>query len=244
MFRIALCEDDDTQRKLTQELLNDYIAARDLAARVRVFPSAHELLNALFDEPYDIYVLDIVMPGMNGIELGREIRQSDRDGTILYLTFSPDFALESYQAKASSYLLKPVARQELFAALDDAIAVHSRRWENGILVKSRGGTVRLPADDILYAELRNRAVSYCLQKGSVESLTITTSFKEAVAPLLNTKNFILCGSSFIVNLHHIRMVDKEGALFSDGRHLSLPKSACTPLRSAWTDYWLEGGTQP
>lgn len=244
MFRIALCEDDAAQRELTCALLNEYIAVRDLAARVRVFPSAHELHSALFDEPFDIYVLDIVMPGMNGIELGRQIRQSDRDGSILYLTSSPDFALESYQTKASSYLLKPVDRQELFAALDDAMAVHSRRWENGILVKCRGGTVRLPSDDILYAELRNRAVGYCLRNGSVESMTISTSFKEAVAPLLNSGNFLLCGSSFIVNLHYIRMVDKGGALFSDGRYLSLPKSACAPLRSAWIDYWLEGGTKP
>ena len=245
MLRIALCEDDTVQRELTVCLLNEYIGRRELAARVKSFASGRELLNALYDGSFDVYLLDIVMPDMDGIELGRTIRQSDRECSILYLTSSPDFALAGYQARASAYLLKPVDRQALFGALDDAVSEQTRLHQAGILVKVRGGgTVRLGAADVLYAELKNRAVCYCLPEGSVDSMTITTSFREAVSPLLDTGTFFLCGSSFLVNLHWIRMVDKGGALFTDGRYLSLPRSTCPTLRSAWTDYWLEGGVQP
>lgn len=123
----------------------------------------------MYDAPFDIYLLDIVMPDMNGIELGRQIRQTHRDGSILYLTSSPDFALESYQAKAYSYLLKPVNQDELLAALDNAIAPHTRRWKNSIIVKTHGGSTRLLLDDILYAKLQNRNIRYYLRSSSVNS---------------------------------------------------------------------------
>ena len=244
MLHIALCEDDARQREESSALLEAYFTARDLAARVRVFSSGAQLLGALSDGLFDIYLLDIIMPGMNGIALGREIRKRDRNSSILYLTSSPDFALESYQTKASSYLLKPVKKDELFAALDDAAAIHTHRKQNGILVKCHGGTIYLTADDIYFAELHNRAVSYRLREGTLESMTISGSFRDAVSPLLQSKNFILCGSSFIVNLHYVRLVDKNGAQFTDGHYLVLPKSACAPLRNAWSDYWLEGDTLP
>ncbi len=244
MFHIALCDDDARQIQLTHKLLDNYLSLRGVAAKIWEFSNGQALLNAMYDETFDLYLLDIVMPEMDGIDLGMELRKSDENGVIIYLTTSPDFALQGYQTKAASYLLKPVREVELFRALDDAVADHARRRENGILVKCHDGTVRLNADDIFFAELNNRSARYHLREGCVESTTITGPFKEAVAPLLRSKCFLLCGSSFIVNLHHIKMVDKTGALFADGHYLSLPRSACGPLRSAWTDYWLEGGMKP
>ena len=57
---------------------------------------------------FDIYILDILMPGMDGIELGVRLRELGYDGSIIYLTSSTDFAIDSYKAEASNYILKPV----------------------------------------------------------------------------------------------------------------------------------------
>ena len=78
MIRIALCEDDAVQRRLMAELLDGYAAQKEQAVRVWVFSSGRELLASLYDELFDIYVLDIVMPHMDGIRLGSEIRKTDR----------------------------------------------------------------------------------------------------------------------------------------------------------------------
>ena len=63
---------------------------------------------------FDIYLLDVIMPGQNGIELGLSIREFDQGGRIIYLTASSDFAVDSYRAKASDYLLKPLDKSRLF----------------------------------------------------------------------------------------------------------------------------------
>lgn len=243
MLHIALCDDEAEQRLLAHDMINEYISERGLAARVQEFSDAETLLQAVKkDGAFDLYLLDIVMPEMNGIQLGITLRESDPDGAIIYLSTSSDFALESYQARAFYYLLKPVEQQKLFLIFDEAVSLRNKRLENGLQVKTHGGTLRLLFDDILYAELKDRIVRYYLKDGSsVDTLTITSSFRDAVSPLLEDKRFLLCGASFAVNLYYVKMVDKTSVMLSDGRSLSLPKTACTPLRSAWSDYWLEGG---
>lgn len=244
MLRIALCDDEAGQRQATGRLLSGYMAQHHLAARVREFASGRELLNAVEETgPFDLYILDIVMPEMNGIDLGLLLRQTDREGAILYLTSSLDFALESYQVRAFYYLLKPVEEGRLFGLLDEVVDTLRKKREGGVQVKSHGGTVRLFFDSILYAELMSRTVRYHLRDGGfVDSMTLTGSFREAVSPLLEDPRFLLCGASFIVNLYYVKIVDKNGAVLSDGSSLGLPKAACSALRAAWSDYWLEGGT--
>ena len=103
------------------------------------------------------------MPGMGGIQLGVEIRQTDTTGKILYLTSSRDYAIVSYKAKASGYLLKPVQKDELFAALDDVTITIANRKEKSFIVKTSAGSIKLGFDSILYAELNNKVItSYVL----------------------------------------------------------------------------------
>ena len=74
-------------------------------------------------ENYDVLLLDIIMPGLNGIGAAREIRENDRSIPIIFLTSSPEFAVESYRVRAFDYLLKPVNGEELFRSLDNIYAL-------------------------------------------------------------------------------------------------------------------------
>lgn len=59
-------------------------------------------------ETFHIYILDIIMPDINGVQVGAALREQGDDGLIIYLTSSPDFALESCNTDALHYLLKPI----------------------------------------------------------------------------------------------------------------------------------------
>ena len=80
MFHIALCDDDAKQMQLTHKLLDSYFSLRSTAAKIWEYSSGQALLNAMFDETFDFYLLDIVMPEMDGIDLGAELRKSDESG--------------------------------------------------------------------------------------------------------------------------------------------------------------------
>ena len=108
MIKISICDDDICQQKRICSLLQQYEEAHPgLAARVSVFSSGPELLNQAEEENgFDLYILDVIMPKMNGIELGLKLRSINSDGVIIYLTTSRDYAVESYLVQAFYYLLK------------------------------------------------------------------------------------------------------------------------------------------
>ena len=163
---------------------------------------------------------------------------------IIYLTTSPDFALQGYQTKAASYLLKPVRENELFRALDDAFKAITNRREQSIMVKTADGMSRLLLDHILYVEQAERAPRYYMKDGScVVGVTIQTSFQDTIRPLLADKRFYLCGASFVLNLHCIKSINKADVLFVGGQQTTVPRRAAAELNTAWIHYWLEGGHQ-
>ena len=239
MLRVAICDDENNELLATKELIKEYISNRGIPAVIDTFSSGKELLFADF---YDLYILDVIMPDLNGVDLGIELRKSGVSGVIIYLTTSPDFALDSYDARAYHYLLKPVERNRLFDVLDSAIGALKLQDEYAY-VKTREGTMRLMFDDIYYAELRGRAVRYVCRDSIVDGMTGSVSFKKMIEPLLKDRRFYLCGASLAVNLNHISMVDKSGVLISSGQHIEVPRLTINPLYVAWSNYWLEGGKQ-
>jgi len=123
VIKLALCDDEMEQRSATSAMLLDYAGARPgLAVKVSAFSSGWELLAAAEEhDGFDVCVLDIVMPDISGIDLGVRLREMGFDGPIIYLTVSPEYAVDSYMARAFQYLMKPVESGRLFQVLDEAV---------------------------------------------------------------------------------------------------------------------------
>ena len=238
MIRIALCDDDRAQLEALSLLVKGYALNRTI--RLTAFTSAAEHLDAIRDEgSFDLYLLDVVMPELNGIQLGKKLRQMDDQGLIIYLTTSSEFAVESYQVRAYYYLLKPVERSELFPTLDRAIEQLNAQRNEFVLVRGRDSIHRIMLDDVLYAETYNRAVRYHLCDGqAIVSTSIHEPFHQAVKSLLEKQHFVPCGASFVINLKNVSTMESTCAVFKNGERLFLSKQASNALRTIWMDYWL------
>ena len=176
---------------------------------------------------------------MNGIQLGVEIRRYDYLGKIFYLTSSREYAIEAFRVKASEYLLKPVKKEDLYLALDDAIHRIADRKEKNLIVKTRGRSVKLGYDSILYVDLHNKNVIYHLVDGTVvESTSIRTAFSDMIGELLSDSRFVLCGNSMAVNLYYITMVEKDALFFKNGSKIYIGKRAGREVRSTWVNFWM------
>lgn len=243
MIRLALCDDETTQRTAAGELLRKYAADRPaLAVKTSVFSSGQELLAA--DEDcggFDIYVLDIVMPELSGIDLGIRLRELGRDGEIIYLTISPEYAVDSYAARAFYYLIKPVDAAQFYQVLDQAAAALEKRRSACVAVQTRDGLRMLRLDEILYAELLGRTVRYHLAGGAhVDSVTLRGPFLKETAPLLADPRFFQCGASFTANLFYVKAVEKGGLCMDGGARVPLARGRTAQARQRWHDYWLNG----
>ena len=246
MLRIGVCDDGESDLRETASLVRSYLEERPaLSGRITACSSGQELLEAAEQQGgFDLCLLDIVMPGMDGIRTGRALREMGGAGEIIYLTVSNDYAADSYDVRAFFYLLKPVRREKLFQVLDQAVEQIGRRRGQGVLVSTRGGTRHLRLEDIRYVERVGRSIRYYCAGETVDSLTIRTSFREGVAPLLADRRFCLCGACFVLNLQRVAGVEARSALLDDGSRLTLPRTAAAAFKKAWGAYWLEGGTPP
>ncbi|HIZ30705.1 MAG TPA: LytTR family DNA-binding domain-containing protein [Candidatus Fournierella merdipullorum] len=241
MLRIAICDDDEQQLRQTENLVSAYLRARPGAGgQVESFGSGGALLaRAEAAGGFDLYVLDILMPELSGIDTGRRLRALGEGGEIVYLTASNEFAADSYDVRAFFYLLKPVQADKFFRVLDGAAENLARRRGSCVVVPTAEGPRRIPLDRIRYVERVGRCMRYYCTDGTVDSHTIRSPFREMAAPLLAHRRFCLCGASFVLNFQHVTGVNGQTVLLDDGRTMTLPRRAAAEFKRAWGSYWLE-----
>lgn len=240
-LRIAICDDEASCHETSKKLLTEYSQTNStLSFALSFFSSGRELLDYIDNNgTFDLYILDIIMPDMNGIQLGTLLREQNDDGMIIYLTYSPDFAVESYNTDALHYLLKPIDRKQFFLCIDKAINRLKRSWAETISIKTPESTRIVPIKNILYAERVNRRIRYYLNDGTViDSMTFSGTFQHATAPLTSFKDFLAVGSSFVVNLYHVSEITKSDLILNDGQLVPIPRRTYETVKSKWADYWL------
>lgn len=241
MLRFAVCDDEEDQCRQIAALLKNYLDSHsDLQGQVMTFCSGDALLAQAEEQGgFDLYILDILMPELNGIDTGRQLRALGDGGEIVYLTSSNDFAADSYDVRAFFYLLKPMEEAKLFQILDGAVEKLNRRRNCAIVVSTADGSRRILLEQIRYVERVGRCMHYSCTDGTVDSQSIRVPFREMAAPLLADPRFYLCGASFVLNFQHVIGVNGRTALLDNGQTIALPRTVATDFKKAWGNYWLK-----
>ena len=173
MLKIAFCDDDLEILKELGILLDKYKKERDEDLTYTVFQSPLELLAAIEKGfSFDISFLDILMPGENGIETAKEIRQYDNNMKIIFLTSSPEFAVQSYTVGAYFYQLKPVWEESFFRLMD---AVLGRKLlfhlENGAVLESAGSLDDLAGQLMQYSNFFRPHRSFLVNMEYIQNIS-------------------------------------------------------------------------
>ena len=121
-LKIAVCDDDTFFLRQAEHAVKRWAEEQDLTVELQLFDNGDSLLTVSRTEQFDVLLLDIMMPLFNGMELAHVIRKTNTAVKIVFLTSSPEFAVESYDVKASGYLLKPLQYEKLCSVLDDCKA--------------------------------------------------------------------------------------------------------------------------
>lgn len=236
MFKIAVCDDAATERGIIQSLLRQFSEQNHIFLSVDLYASSLDLLDAVQNNtPYDIYLLDIFMPGLDGIDLARELHAQDPGGLIIYLTSSQKHALEAFHVFAFQYLLKPPDKALLFQALERAINHVVKQKANILPVKTKDGVVFIPFSSLIFAELENHTVRFHISGGEeVRSIYLRTSFEKIVQPLLDDARFIRPHQSYVANLYWIKKIQPQSILMEDGSILPVTRGAAAEIKKKYT----------
>lgn len=235
-MKIAICDDEKICLSQVRAVAEEY--KKDNGVRFDIFSHPEDLLEAAEKiGGYDIYILDVIMPSLNGIQLGLALRKAGHDGKIIYLTSSEEYSLDAFRVKAFDYLIKPISREAFYKSVDEAAATITEKKDKALLVKAKDRSVKLTYDSIMYAEFNKRAITYSLVGGrTVTSTTVRTTFSAAMADLLSDRRFAACGQSMVVNLDHVTEVENSAVVFGTTYRAFLGEKNCRKLRDAWAEY--------
>lgn len=242
MLRIAICDDMPNELQNLASLTNQYLSEGSLDAKVTKFSHPDALLTAIEAERFHVYILDIVMPMVSGLELGKEIRRLDREAQIIYATTEPQFALQAYAASPINYLIKPVDKQQFFDTLALAVSRADLAEEQTFTVKTADCLRVMKLTDIACCEYRSHAVIFSLINGEdVLSRTFREPFSEYCAPILMDRHFLQCHTSFVINLRRVERFAKDGFTLYGGKTIPIASKQYPSVRDAYMDFLMAKG---
>ena len=236
MIRIAICDDEREFRDTAEYMLKQYMEERGVPYEADAFSISSELVDAIEKgTSYDVYLLDIYMPGITGMSIATELRSRDVKSPIIFLTSSTDHALEAFGVDATHYLLKPYTKENFYVGLDKAMQSVASHKDDSIVLKVDNEYRNVLVSAIYYCEAEDKYQRFYLENG--ERLLVRTSGTELYRQLSEFECFFRCGRGHIVNLNHISRVTSDGVVFKDGVHLGLPHAVLTGLRAAFFDHF-------
>lgn len=238
MLRIAVCDDDSRQTEAVSNLLEKYQKDRPgLSIQTTGFCSGTDLLESLKTEKYNVFLLDILMPGLSGLELAGRLRAQDEDVPLIFLTSSTDYALEAFGLRATHYILKPVGERDLFPVLDKIVSVRKRQRECFFLVSTAEGRVNVLFSSIICAESVGRALRISLENGgSLCSKTIREPFLSAVAPLLEDSRFLCAHKSYVLNMDMVETLTGRSFLMKGGEEIPIPRYKYAAAKTEYLEH--------
>lgn len=217
---LAVCDDKKEELNAVLSLLDQWQAKYDICLRYKAFQSAVELVETARRERFTLYLLDVMMPGMDGLEAAREIRRFDDAAEIVFLSTSPGFAYESYGVRALNYLLKPVTREDLFALLDQ---LHRQEETAGeaLTLKTGSSIIRVPYAHISYLEVIGKHVYFHLTDKTVRE--VAGSLKDFEIRLLSRPEFMRIHRSYIANMFQAEELSSAGLRTFQGDDLPVSR---------------------
>ncbi len=211
MIRIAVCDDVKEEREEVLRCAESFFGDLSRECEITEFSSGKELLD--FNEAFDLYLLDVLMPKLDGMSAARELRKRFPDAIIVFITSSLDSAVASYEVEASGFLLKPLSQDSFSDTMDRLLRRGLIGPEAVLSVVSNHLPMEIPLSRIVLLESDLHRVHVRMDR---HMISVNQRLSDLEAQLSSHPEFLRCHQSFLVNLRFVEDL-------RDGRFLLLPE---------------------
>lgn len=241
-LKIAYCEDERIQIEYMNLLMSEWMAKHQILISLSAYESAKAFLFEHPDRyPFDLLILDIDMKEMDGMELARHIRRTDKKLPILFLTNKREHVFEGYEVNAYRYLLKPMEYDKLDEVLKE-IEQNCLTQKRYLIEKQEGETIKVDLDDILFIEVNGH---YLFLHTIMGELRVKKSLQELMAVFGSTKDameqagFISTHRSYLVNLGYVERVQKTECIMENKEQVPISRNAYKSVNEAFIQYYRQ-----
>ena len=242
MIRIAICDDDTKQLHDIKSMCERCLRNHTEEIRYTLYDSSFLLSEELErGRVFDIFLLDITMPGISGLDIAAEIRRKKLHGEIIFLTSSDEFAIEAFSLQTIHYLIKPIKEKELDIALGRAFEKIKTDRETRIVFKTSGGGLQIEdIDNISFIESRGHILTVYLKDGSFITTRRTLAGLQKMLDEIMPHQFISPGKGYIVNQKAIHII-KPGHIEIKGHIIPIAQRKFRKLQENYFNFMLQKG---
>lgn len=229
-IRIAIVEDEEICRRQMKEYLERYGKEKGYEFELSFFTNGDGITDP-YRGGYDMILMDIIMPLVNGFEAAQMIRKADPEVVIIFITNSMQYAVKGYSVEALDYVLKPIAYYPFTQYIDRAIARMKKRSSSFIMVRGKDGIRKLDVMGIRYIESQGHQLVFHI---AGEEAAAVGKIKE-MEEKLERYGFFRCHSGYLIHLKYVEGF-ADNSVVIEGESIPVSRARKKELLEAMADY--------
>lgn len=206
-MNVAIVDDEQKERDLLCEYCSKYAGETGAKIDTVIFDSGDALLSD-YKVYFDIIIFDIDMPGTNGMDTAKCIREVDKNVTILFMTNIAQYAIDGYAVEAVDYVIKPIGYYEFSMKFQKAISKAAQKKSHTIVLDTVEGVRHVKTSEIWYVEVMSHYLLFHVD-GAVYK--VRGSMREQMEILI-PYNFCRVHKSYLVNLEYVEEIQTKSVL--------------------------------
>lgn len=231
-MKILICDDNLNIVKEVKGLLDEYALNKNPSLDISTFDNGQAVLES--NEKFNIAILDVEMPGCNGIELGKTLREKNRHIVLMYITSHKKYLDEALNLNAARFFEKPIDAKRFYDGLDNAI----KRIDNTTIkffLKEDNASVRINAGYIIYVEIE--PIGHRKTKVVTEERTYISANKIAFwEDHLISSLFVKTHKSYIINMEYITKYENNTVQLNNRYNIPISRNYQSAVHKAFIRY--------
>jgi len=199
-YNIAVIEDNSEWIKTLHEFFGVFSKEGNVNFDLKFFTSGEEFLNCYKDKQFEIVLMDIDLPGLNGMQTAKKLRELDQEVAVIFVTNLAQYAVEGYEVNAFDFIVKPFTYYQFSVKLRRLLNRFEIKRDVKFWIKVVGGERKeINSATLKYVEVIKHNVIYHTEEGNFTALG---SMLNAMEQLKGTA-FALCNRCYFVNLKYV-----------------------------------------
>ena len=212
-MQLAICDDEKEVREILAEKVKELYPKADIV----LYNSGEELL--LSKRQPDILLMDIRLPGKDGMETARELRKQNKKTMLIFVTGRKDYVFQAFDVGAFHYLVKPFDDEKFIEVLKSAVAQweempESKKIETSFVVYTGGKHISVCLDDIIYAEVFNRKIIIHTIDSDIDYYGKMKELERIAG-----NKFYRSHRAYLINFKYVKKYDSKTIYFERGQAL-------------------------
>lgn len=239
MVSLAICDDNAMEVQTVHAYVQQFnrTQEQETAFLTELYTNPRVLLDDVMDgKVFDVFLLDIEMEPLNGLQLAEHLRLVTKSASIIFLSSHTEafYLQQGYKVRALRYVSKLTMESGLREALSAVVQEQSKAETRYLTVTHYGEALRIPHTEIIYAHRVSRVTELVLW--NAPRIPLRISLRNLFAEI-GSERFLYINKSCFVNIDYIVRIDAGAVVLKSGDTLAVSRKMLPQVKSITTRIW-------